>query len=129
MIDEADVSAIIEENQQKYIEMEKELFDFIFHYGHDLWKSGNPEMPQGAFSPDCSIETSFAKVDVIKTRQEVIAEVKEELSSGLLSKKRAVKRLNPNWSDDEIDALLEEIKAEKPMAGEADFVNQRIPGE
>jgi hypothetical protein len=114
MIDEADVSAIIEENQQKYIEMEKELFDFVFHYGHDQWKGNNPEIPQGSFSPDCYVETIFPKPDVIKTRQEVIAEVKEELNSGLLPKKRAIKRLNPNFSDDEIDALLEEIKAEQP---------------
>jgi hypothetical protein len=116
MIDESDVSAIIEENQQKYIDMEKELFNFVFHYGHEQWKTSNPEIPQGSFSPDCYVNTTFQKVDVIKTRSELVAEVKEELATGLLSKKRAVKRLNPNMSDDEVEELLIEIKEESAQS-------------
>jgi hypothetical protein len=113
MIDEADVSNMITQNQEIYRKFEKDMFDFIMHYGHDLWKINNPTMPQSTFSPGCYVETIFPKVEVIKSRDEIIKEVTEELKIGLTSKKRAIKRLNPNMSDDEIEELLEEISEEK----------------
>ena len=113
MIDEADVSNMITQNQEIYRKFEKDMFDFIMHNGHDLWKINNPTMPQSTFSPGCYVETIFPKVEVIKSRDEIIKEVTEELKIGLTSKKRAIKRLNPNMSDEEIEELLEEISEEK----------------
>jgi hypothetical protein len=113
MLDEADVSAMITSNQEVYRNMERDIFNFILHHGHDLWKMNNPEIPQGSFSPNCHVEITFPKVEVVKSRDEIIKEVKEELSSQLTSKKRAIKRLNPNMSDDEVEELLEEISGEK----------------
>jgi arsenate reductase-like glutaredoxin family protein len=129
MIDEADVSAMISQNQEVYRNMERSIFDFIMHYGHNLWKMNNPEIPQGSFSPECYVEVNFPKVEVIKSRDEIIKEVKEELSIGLTSKKRAIKRLNPNMSDDEIEELLEEINEEKKPIEEVNKVEEIIPAE
>lgn len=113
MIDEADVSNMITQNQEVYRKFEKDIFDFIMHYGHDLWKVNNPAIPQGSFSADCYVDTIFPKVEVIKSRDEIIKEVSEELKIGLTSKKRAIKRLNPNMSEEEIEELIEEIAEEK----------------
>lgn len=112
MIDEADVTALIEENQVVYSEMEKNIFNFIMHHGHDVWKINNPSIPQGSFSPDCYIETTFQKPEIIRTRKELIDEVKAEIDSGLVSLKMAAKKLHPNLSEEEIDLLLSEIKEE-----------------
>lgn len=118
MIDEADVTKVIKANQVVYAEMEKQLFDFIMHYGHDVWKMNNPSIPQTSFSPAASVETIFHEPDVIKTRQELLAEIKAEIDAGLMSKKMAAKKLYPNMSDDEIDLLLVEIKEESRQSQE-----------
>jgi hypothetical protein len=109
MIDEADVSDIVKSNQVTYAEMEKNLFDFIMYHGHEVWKLNNPEIPQQSFTPGCYVETVFVEPEIIKTRQEMITEVSQELKAGLTSRKRAIKKLNPNLSDDEIDSIMREM--------------------
>jgi len=109
MIDEADVTDIIKSNQVTYAEMEKDLFDFIMYHGHEVWKLNNPEIPQQSFTPGCYVETVFVEPEIIKTRQELITEVSQELKAGLTSRKRAIKKLNPNLSDDEIDLIMSEM--------------------
>jgi hypothetical protein len=113
MIDEADVSGIITTNQEIYREAEKRMFDFIMYHGHEIWKNQNPEIPSASFTPGCYVETTFPKSEPIKTRAEIIAEVKEELAANITSKKRAIKRVNPTMSDNEIMELILEIEGEK----------------
>lgn len=113
MIDEADVSALVEENQKRYSDMEKNLFNFIMHFGHDVWKVNNPAIPQDSFSPACFVETTFPKVEPLKARKEVIDELTGEIDKGLISVKKAIKRLNPNMLDEDIDSLVVEIDEDK----------------
>lgn len=118
MIDEADVTNMISHNQEIYSNYEKDMFDFIMHNAHDIWKNNNLSIPQSSFSPNCYVKTTFNKPQIIKTRDDIIKEVKEELGIGLTSKRRAIKRLNPNMSDDEIKLLIEEIAEEKEQKDE-----------
>jgi len=113
MIDEADVTSLVTKNQERYRSHERKLFDFIFKHGHNVWKQINPLMPQMEFSSDCYVDITFSKIEPIKSRTEIISEISEEMKNGLLSKKRAIKRLNPTFSDEEVENLLEEIEEEK----------------
>jgi hypothetical protein len=129
MIDEADVSGIIQQNQEIYRKMEKDIFNFIFHHGHDIWRNNNPAMPQYSFSPNCYVDVIFPQVEVIKTREDIIREVKEELGLRLISKKMAVKRLNPNMTDEELDEHMEEIKEDNTDNSEQPDMNETAEGE
>lgn len=123
MIDEADVSAIITGNQEAYKKAEYELFQFIMFHGHEVWKLQNPTMPQGSFSPDCYVEITFPKVETLKPRSEVLNEAILELKESLISRKRAIKRINPTMSDQEIDELIVEIKEDKETSNVDDTID------
>jgi hypothetical protein len=112
MIDEADVTDQISNNQVEYIKAEKQIFDFI-KKAHEVWKGQNSEIPSGSFSLDCDLLIEFERVEPIRSRTDIVKEVAEEKAAGLTSTKRAVKRINPNLPDEEIDEILEEIEAEK----------------
>jgi arsenate reductase-like glutaredoxin family protein len=128
MIDEADVSAIVSKNQETYKKAERAMFDFILHHGHDIWKSQNPSIPQGMFSPNCYVETTFEQPEVIKTKSEIIDEVVKELKDSLISRKRAIKKLNPTMSQSEIDELIAEIQEDRTIASNP-VVEKVIPME
>ena len=130
MIDEADVSAIVTSNQTEYRKIERAMFDFIMHHAHDIWKNDNIEIPQKSFSPDCYVETQFALEEPIKTKMEIITEVKEELQAGFISKKLAIKKVNSNLTDEELEELMAEIaedKAEMKAEKAAEFAAKQVP--
>lgn len=112
MIDEADVTDQISNNQVEYIKAEKQIFEFI-KVAHDIWKEQNIEIPRGSFSADCELLIEFERSEPIRSRSDIVKEVAEEKAAGLTSTKRAVKRINPNLPDEEIDEILEEIAEDK----------------
>lgn len=115
MIDEADVTDQISNNQVEYIKAEKKIFRFIKN-AHEVWKLQNSEIPKESFSPDSELLIEFDRIEPIRSRSDIVKEVAEEKAAGLTSTKRAVKRINPNLPDEEIDEILEEIAEEKAPA-------------
>ena len=53
------------------------------------------------------------RVGLPKTEAEILAEVKEKQAMGLISDKAALRALNPTFSEDQIEALLEELAGER----------------
>lgn len=115
MIEEADVTDQISNNQVEYIKAEKQIFEFI-KKAHEIWKGQNPAIPSGSFTEESELLIEFERIEPIRSRSDIVKEVAEEKAAGLTSVKRAVKRINPNLPDEEIDKILEEIEEEKSLA-------------
>lgn len=113
MIDEADVTDQISNNQVEYIKAEKQIFEFI-KKAHEIWKYENSAVfPQGSFTTDSTVSIEFEKVEPIRSRADIVNEVVIEKKEGLTSTKRAIARINPNLPDEEIEAIIEEIEEDK----------------
>lgn len=113
MIDEADTTMNRKSQIPFFQKAEMAFWDTVMHHLHPIWtKSGEIEkMP--LFSADAKVWVEYDEPSVAKTRVDIIREVEEEMKIGLLPKRRAAMRLNPDMDDDEIDELLEELKEEE----------------
>jgi hypothetical protein len=66
----------------------------------------------GSFSPNLKVKTTFAVQLPMQSRGQVVTDLKNEVSAGFISRQRAIKRLNPELSEGEIQELISEIDTE-----------------
>lgn len=119
MIDEMDTS----EDRQKQVpifeDAEEEFWRKLAHNFHPAWvQSGEIDINM-YFSPNAEVSVEFPEQAPLVTRKDLIEEQKAELDAGFTSKRRAIKRLNPDMSEQEIDELLAEIDEEHTIEVEA----------
>lgn len=67
----------------------------------------------GKFSDNLNLTVQYADPEPIQDRITIVDTVQKEMDAGLLSKRSALKRLNPGMTDQEIDKELELISKEK----------------
>lgn len=61
------------------------------------------------------VNITYSEQKPIKPRLELLAEIEKELAMKTMSNRKAIKKLNPDISDAEIDSLLKEIKEEESI--------------
>ena len=83
----------IEQNQQLYVGVEKEIFEII-----KAWEAfkGN-----SVFKDDDEVSVIFKKPKVMISDAEVLANIEKRLSLGLIEKWEALRILDPNLSEDD----------------------------
>lgn len=109
MIDEADTTDYRRKLAEYFGDIEGELWNLIMHHAHPYWASQNLIDQRAAFTPTAQVVTSFTRQEPSKSRIEEVEETKAELEAGLTSKFRALKKLNPDFSDEQIEDLMLEI--------------------
>lgn len=113
MIDEMDTS---EERQKQvgiYHSAEKELWDLITNYMHPMWRSQGVIDTSMDWTPGVEIEINFSEQLPLLNRGDVVANLKLEREAGFISRFRAVQKLNPRMSEEEVTLLINEIDEEK----------------
>lgn len=116
LISMADSLEAIESDKPIMMKAEKETWDVVAAWHNWMFDAGvlNEEARSlGKFSEDFEIMVHFADVKPLESEDERINRVKTLLDLGLLTKKDALKKLNPDLSDDQIDVKMLEIEAEK----------------
>lgn len=68
------------------------------------------------FSPTAKVHTSFSEQIPLFNRGDIVRNLSAEVDAGFVSVKRAIKTLNPKFSDNDIDDLLTEIEEEKTIS-------------
>lgn len=109
IIDEADVHQVVEENRLILQDCEKRLWKLIgaihnIHVGTD-----NFQFTKGLDSP-FEVSISFPAIRVLPDPTEQRENLKFQLEAGLMTKKRALTKLNPDLSEDEIDQMIKELE-------------------
>lgn len=86
------VQDIIEQNQQSYVQVEREMFEII-----KAWEDfrGN-----SVFSDDDTLDVIFKKPKVLISDAEVLANIEKRLNLGLIEKWEALRILDPNLSEE-----------------------------
>lgn len=114
-IDEMDTS----EDRQKQIpyfkNAEKELWDLIINYMHPIWMREHNFENRIAFSPGVCVNVTFPDQKPLIDPSKQIDDVIKKIESGLQSRRGALAELYPDWDDDQVEALLEEIDTERTI--------------
>lgn len=116
IIDESDTF----ENRKKQIEVyesfEKTFWTKLLKIFHPTWVAAGAIEQRTLFSQDADVITKFPEPKPLQTRKEVIEELRMEIDIGLETRRGALRRLNPDMSDEQIDDKLAEIDAENAFS-------------
>lgn len=115
IVDEMDTWEARQKQVSTFQKAEEKLWDLIINHLHPYWVKNQMIDEKRAFLPQQKVNVLFPEQKPLTKRIEIINEVKEELSLGLLTKKEAIMRLNPEMPEDEIDELIKEIELERTV--------------
>lgn len=112
MIDEMDTSEDRKKQVSFYADAEEDLWS-LTKTMHDYWVSTNQIDTMPLFSVDAKVVTDFQEQLPTLTRGDIVEDLELEVNSGFTSRRRAIQKLNPKMTEEEIDELIAEIDAEK----------------
>ena len=112
MIDESDTFESRKLQIEIYKAFEREFWDKLLKFLHPLWVTGNLVDNRTIFSPSAEVVTEFPEPKPMQTRLDLIEEVKAVIDAGLESRAGALAELHPDWSEEDIEAKIQEIDDE-----------------
>jgi hypothetical protein len=113
MVEESDTTDDRKKQVGYYDPAEDQLWELITKYMHPYFINSGQVDPMPLFSPNARIETNFAQQTPMTNRKNAIEEIVAEMDAGLISKKEAIRRLDPHLTDEEIEQRLDEASDER----------------
>lgn len=120
IIDEMDTFEARQKQTGYYKKAEKHLWDLIMHSMHPYWVDSGQIEINAKFSPDAKVKTNFSVQLPQQSRGNIVKDVNEEYLAGFITKRIALKRLNPELSDRDLDQLIVDLEAETLPAEDVD---------
>lgn len=115
IIDMMDTTDLREKQTKVYSRFEWDYFNRFMHFMNPIWINETEYMgDRHSYNGATSVVTTFPIQRPLINRMEVINEVEKEMKLGLMTKESALKRLNPNATDEDIQKMLEDLEAEAP---------------
>lgn len=112
IIDEMDTYEARQKQVTTFMSVEEKLWDLIANYLHPYWIANRQIEDVGLFSPNVKVTTKFAVQLPQQSRGTVVKDLQLEVAAGFISRKRAIAKLNPEFSEKEIQDLMEDIDEE-----------------
>jgi hypothetical protein len=114
MIDESDTYEALKEQIVIYQNFEAQFWDKLLHKMHPLWVAAGVIENKTIFSPGARVVTQFAKPVPQQSRGDLVRDLDQEVASKFISRKRALRKLNPEMTEADVDELILEIDGEAP---------------
>lgn len=115
IVDESDTSEDRKQQVNYYIDAEKNLWDLIMHHYHPYWVANGMIDTKLLFTPTATVSVTFPEQKPEIARTVVLDEQIKELEANLTTTKRALMKLNPDLSNDQIEELMDEIEEENTI--------------
>lgn len=112
MIDEMDTSGDRQKQIPYFVDAEEDLFDLVAYHMHPVWSRSPSYKQKAQFSKELEYQVKFPFQISWQTRKEILDELKVEMDMGLISRKDAIQRLNPEMPESNLDEMLQEIEDE-----------------
>lgn len=112
-IDEMDTSEDRQAQVPIFQDAEEDVLRLLIESHHPDWMKSPDYRHKVAFSAGVQVECKFPEQRPIVDSSKMIADEVSKMEKGLTTQKRALKALNPDMTDKDIDALIAEINAEK----------------
>jgi pSer/pThr/pTyr-binding forkhead associated (FHA) protein len=116
IIDEMDTSGDRKAQVSYFEKAERDLWEFIIDKAHPVWRQDQEFELKQDFTPGMDIEITFSEQTPNVDTSKAIADQQLKLKMGIQSKRGALEELYPDWSEDQINAKLQEIADEKIAA-------------
>lgn len=124
MIDEGDVTDIRKFQASIYKRFEKVFWDLLLNKIYPFWKEQGLIEDMGTFSPNAKVVVNFAPQTPMQNRGDQVKTLSEEVAAGFNTRARAIKMLNPQMSDKEVEELVNEIDGEQEIVVMTDGKNE-----
>lgn len=115
MVDEMDTSEDRQKQVQYFKEAEIKLWDLVFNFMHPVWEREPDWMGPRGLSPVKSVTVCFEDQTAIQDSSKVLDDTIKALNAGLITKIDAVKAVNPEIPEDEIDSYMTELENENSV--------------
>ena len=119
MIDEMDTVDDRQMQVPHFKTAEEDLFDLVLHKMHPVWVDAGLIDNRTKFGPASYVEVTFPEQTAIYSRDELVSSADAEIKAGLTTRRRAIKRINPEMTDADIDELIAEIDGDGKVEFEA----------
>ncbi len=119
IIDEADTSGDRQSQVPFFKTAEEELFTVIKDHYHEYWSNEPDFQFRGqAFSSDAAIKVTFSEQKPNVDSTKAIDDQDKQIKMRIQSRKGALKALNPDWTDAQVDDRLAEVDEEAAPQGD-----------
>jgi len=112
IVDEMDTSDDRKKQVEHYRVAEETFWQNIMHKIHPAWVSSGMLNETRLFSPNAYVTVDFAPQLPLQKRGELVRDLIEEVNAGFLSKESAMMKLNPKWTEEELQAELLKINSQ-----------------
>lgn len=113
IIDEMDTFEARQKQVTTYIQVEKELWDLVLNGMAPYWQATRlVDYRFSDFSGE-GVETKFTVQLPQQQRGTVVRDLRDEYAAGFISRREAMKRLNPDMAETAVDKLIAEIDEER----------------
>lgn len=119
IIDEMDVYKVVKDSVQAFQKDEKELWKKMVKI-HNEWLSTGQISGLPMLGDDFEVQVIFPEPQPKRAKKDIIEEKKMEVDAGFKSKRKAIKELNPEMTDVELELELAEINGEGSIEVEVD---------
>jgi hypothetical protein len=120
MIDEMDTVDDRKTQVPHFKMAEESLWDLVLHKMHPVWAASGMLENKTPFAPTSFVTVTFPDQVPLSRRGELVKEAAEEINAGLTTNRRAIQRINPELSEEEVDNLMEEIGGVNEVEVEGD---------
>lgn len=108
-IDEMDTVEARQKQVPEFMRAERKFWELITKKLHPYWMKNKMIDQTLMFSPNCEIKIEFPEQLPMSDRESVLNNLKLELELKLTTRERAIKTLNPEMSDAQVEELMADI--------------------
>jgi hypothetical protein len=109
MIDEGDTVEERKRQVEIFKDVEERLWDLVINYMYPVWVKAQMIETRTLFVSGAKVHTDFPMQLPLTGRGQVVRDLRDEVEAGFMSKREAIKRLNPHLTEREIDQFIAEI--------------------
>jgi hypothetical protein len=109
MIDEMDTVDDRKSQVPHFKQAEESLWDLVLHKIHPVWAASGMLENRTPFAPSSFVTVTFPDQIPLSRRGELVKEAADEINAGLTTRRRAIQRINPELSEEEVSDLIAEI--------------------
>jgi hypothetical protein len=135
IVDEMDTYEERCKQVEVFTETEKNFWDLLMNTLHPYWLANGMIDAMPLFSLDAKFKIKFAEQVPLIDRGQIVDTLKKEVDAGFTSVDVAIKKLNPEMTDQEIEDLKAEIESDKTVevpideTNPQDNMNQNMQGD
>lgn len=112
IVDESDTSDERTKQVGYFRNGEERFWNNLLHHMHPVWVDQQKIDNITRFSANAKVVVDFPEQLPLVKRSDIVASVIQEMNSGMMSKRTAMEKANPDWDEKRIDEELERMEEE-----------------